>query len=152
MQVEVRDLLTSGAAVLVCPVNCVGVMGAGVALQFKQKWPFSYFKDYADACRAGRLTPGTLHVWKDAGSPTIISFPTKLHFQGGSRLEWIDWGLEALRSWMEARPGTTLALPLLGAGLGGLPAAEVQERIVRVLEPVERAAGWRVTLCLRKEW
>lgn len=135
------DLLASDAAILVNPVNCVGVMGAGLAAQFKARWPMM-FMDYLAFCRQGRLAPGVLHVWTGEGR-TIINLPTKRNWSDKSRLEDIEAGLDALVRWMQTRPPTSIAVPALGAGLGGLPAPDVLGAIERALRPLSRL-GWSV--------
>lgn len=135
------DLLASDAAILVNPVNCVGVMGAGLALQFKTRWP-AMFQDYAACCTRGELAPGVLHVWTGEGR-TIVNFPTKTHWNAPSRMAYIERGLDALARWMERRAPTSIAIPALGAGLGGLPGDEVLAQIEGALRPLARA-GWSV--------
>ena len=83
---------------IVNTVNCVGVMGKGIALQFKNKWPDN-FDLYQAACRAGEVRPGKMHVF-DAGAYAqphyIINFPTKDHWRGNSKMSFIKEGLRDL--------------------------------------------------------
>ena len=92
------DLLKADAEALVNTVNCVGIMGRGIALQFKNAFPAN-FKAYAVACRRGEVQPGRMFVF-ETGTFTnpryIINFPTKRHWRGKSRLEDIETGLTAL--------------------------------------------------------
>ena len=92
------NLLTQDVDALVNTVNTEGIMGKGIALQFKRAWP-AMFKDYEAACRRGEVTPGCMHVWEAgslAGPRYIINFPTKRHWRGRSKLIDIDSGLQDL--------------------------------------------------------
>lgn len=113
------DLLQSRADMLVNAVNCVGVMGAGIALKFRRRYP-DMFRDYQRVCRAGQLRPGLLHVWRSADGRRIVNLPTKRHWREASRLADVDAGLVALRACIEQFERTCVALPALGCGRGGL--------------------------------
>lgn len=142
------NVLEDTAEALVNTVNCVGVMGRGVALQFKKAWPAN-FKAYAAACAREEVQPGRMFVFETVqltAPQFIINFPTKRHWRGKSRLEDIESGLEALVQVIRSRGIRSIALPPLGAGLGGLEWDEVRTRIgsaladlhevhVRVYEP-----------------
>jgi O-acetyl-ADP-ribose deacetylase (regulator of RNase III) len=125
------DILKSDAEALVNTVNCVGVMGRGVALQFKNAYPLNY-KQYKIACAHGEVQPGQMLVF-ETGTLTnpkyIINFPTKRHWKGKSRIEDIDSGLEALRHEIQLRKITSIAVPPLGSGLGGLSWPNVRSHI-----------------------
>jgi O-acetyl-ADP-ribose deacetylase (regulator of RNase III) len=133
------NLLTAHADALVNTVNCEGVMGKGIALQFKQAWP-AMFKAYAAACKAGTVVPGRMHVWAtnlpQAGPRFIINFPTKRRWREGSRLEDIDAGLVDLVAQISALGIRSIAIPPLGAGNGGLDWSVVRPRIVAALEAI----------------
>lgn len=125
------DILREDVEALVNPVNCVGVMGKGLAAQFKRAFPEN-FCAYAAACEAGEVRPGRMLVFEtgSAGSPRfIVNFPTKRHWKDRSRLADIEAGLAALRTEVERRCIRSVAVPALGAGLGGLPWGHVRERI-----------------------
>lgn len=114
------DLFNSNCPVLVNTVNCEAVMGAGVALEFRNRHP-SLFDDYRKACRLGQVRPGKLHVWSNLTETlTVINFPTKLSWRNPSEYSYIESGLVALRAYLEARPGTRIAMPPLGCGNGRL--------------------------------
>ena len=116
------NLLEANTEALVNTVNCVGVMGKGVALQFKQAFPENY-RQYERACRAGAVQPGTmLTVRNDGlGNPNyIINFPTKRHWKGKSRIEDIKAGLLALIAEVQRLSIQSVAVPPLGCGNGGL--------------------------------
>jgi O-acetyl-ADP-ribose deacetylase (regulator of RNase III) len=122
MEYKKGDLLAEDADALVNTVNCVGSMGRGIALQFKKAWPES-FQAYAAACKREEVRPGRMFVF-ETGALTppryIINFPTKRHWRGKSRMEDIESGLEALVEEIRHRGIRSIAIPPLGAGLGGL--------------------------------
>jgi len=129
------DLLAEEVDALVNTVNCVGFMGRGIALQFKRVWPEN-FKAYAVACRQEEVQPGRMFVFETQQlSPPryIINFPTKRHWRGKSRIEDIEAGLLDLVAVVRARGIRSIAIPPLGAGLGGLDWNEVRLRIERAL-------------------
>jgi len=117
-------------------VNCVGVMGAGAALQFKNKFPDMY-KDYYQACSRNNVKIGNGHVWEQEDmfkSITIINFPTKKHWRNPSKYEYIEKGLEWLHNILIAkRDSSVVTLPALGCGHGGLDWNNVKELIVQYL-------------------
>lgn len=125
------DLLRADVDALVNSVNCVGIMGRGVALQFKKIFP-SNFAEYKRACERGEVIPGRMFVTHRhalSGPRFIINFPTKRHWKGKSRIEDIESGLDALRSEIQSHSIKSIAIPPLGAGLGGLNWSEVRSRI-----------------------
>lgn len=122
---------------LVNPVNCVGVMGKGLALAFKRAFP-EMFRAYADACKAGDVVPGRMHLWQ-GGPGYVINFPTKRHFRSKSRIDDVEAGLEDLVRVVRELELSSLAVPALGAGLGGLEWDAVRVRIEAVLEPLTEA-------------
>lgn len=125
------DILKAEAEALVNTVNCVGVMGRGIALQFKDVFPANY-KAYAAACKREEVQPGRMFVF-DTGELTlpryIVNFPTKRHWRGKSRIEDIHSGLAALVDEVRTRGIRSIAIPPLGSGLGGLDWAEVRPLI-----------------------
>lgn len=133
------DLLNSDAEAIVNTVNSVGIMGRGIALQFKQMFPDN-FKAYAAACAAGEVVPGRMFVF-ETGEITnpkyIINFPTKKHWKGNSKLEDIESGLSALRREIVRLGIRSIAIPPLGTGLGGLPWPAVRSRMIDELESLQ---------------
>jgi O-acetyl-ADP-ribose deacetylase (regulator of RNase III) len=130
------DLLNSDAEAIVNTVNCVGIMGRGIALQFKKMYPAN-FEAYAAACALNEVTPGKMFIFptKEMTNPKyIINFPTKRHWRGNSKIEDIDSGLAALKKDVQRLGIRSIALPPLGSGLGGLPWPATKERIVRTFE------------------
>lgn len=130
------DILEAGTEAVVNTVNCVGVMGRGIALQFKKAYPEN-FREYAQACEKGEVRPGTLFIHRTGdmlGPAYIINFPTKRHWRGRSRMEDIEAGLSALVAFIQDSSITSIALPPLGSGLGGLEWTDVRRRIVAAME------------------
>ena len=129
------DILAEDAEALVNTVNCVGVMGRGIALQFKKAFPEN-FRVYAKACQRGEVQPGRMFVF-ETGALTnprfIVNFPTKRHWRGNSRTEDIEAGLKDLATVIRERNIRSIAVPPLGSGLGGLDWSEVRPRIVEAL-------------------
>lgn len=135
LEYKVGNILAEDAEALVNTVNCVGIMGRGIALQFKKAFPDN-FKAYAAACEREEVLPGQMFVY-ETGLLTnpryIINFPTKRHWRGNSRMEDIESGLVALVQEIEARNICSIAIPPLGSGLGGLNWADVRPRIEQAL-------------------
>lgn len=133
------DILRDESEAIVNTVNCVGVMGRGIALQFRNAYPENY-KAYEKACQRGEVQPGRMFVSETgelAGPRYIINFPTKRHWRGKSRMEDIDSGLGALVEVLREKKIRSIALPPLGSGLGGLDWSQVRPRIVAALEKLE---------------
>jgi O-acetyl-ADP-ribose deacetylase (regulator of RNase III) len=131
------DIFENAADIRINTVNCVGVMGAGIALAFKTKYP-EMFNDYQRACKAGVIRPGHLHFWKDLYSDeTIINFPTKRHWREPSRYEDIEAGLIALRKYLFSRGNVRVALPAVGCGHGGLKWDRIKMMISDYLSDLE---------------
>lgn len=130
------DLLQSRAQALVNPVNTMGIMGKGIALQFKEAFPAN-FKLYAAACKNKELEPGKLLSNWDTnllyGRKLIINFPTKTNWRLPSKYEYIEKGLVALRDLIRKENIQSVALPPLGCGNGGLDWNIVQPMIENYL-------------------
>lgn len=127
------DILKQDAEALVNTVNCVGVMGRGIALQFRKAFPENY-EAYVTACKRNEVQLGKMFVY-DTGSfhnpRYIINFPTKRHWKGKSHIEDIYSGLESLVKEINIRNIKSIAIPPLGAGLGGLEWPVVRQAIVQ---------------------
>lgn len=154
--IEFQDgnLLNSSAQTLVNTVNCVGVMGKGIALAFKQAYP-EMFDDYARRCRRGEVRPGTPYLYRPPSSnaqldffsvdgssqlsveKSIINFPTKDHWRSPSRLEWVDQGLEVLTQKAGEWGLRSLAIPALGCGNGGLDWEVVGPMMIQHLDRLD---------------
>jgi O-acetyl-ADP-ribose deacetylase (regulator of RNase III) len=139
IEFKTGDILKADAEALVNTVNCVGVMGRGIALQFKNVFPEN-FRAYEAACAREEVEPGRMFVFEQhrlTGPKFIINFPTKRHWRGKSRMDDINSGLKALVQEIRARGIRSIAIPPLGAGLGGLDWAEVRPRIVEALRGLD---------------
>lgn len=126
------NLLEAETEAIVNAVNCVGVMGKGLALQFRKKFSADYFEDYKRACQNGELQIGKVHVYslKSETNPKyIINFPTKDHWRGQSKIEYIECGLEDLKIKIGKCKIESIAIPALGCGLGGLDWEKVRSLI-----------------------
>lgn len=123
------DIFESECQALVNPVNCMGVMGAGLAKEFKKKFPFN-FHQYRLACQDGEIVLGFMFTTHEAGSDKwIINFPTKKHWNDRSNIREIKWGLTDLRNTLGRMSLGSVALPAVGCGLGGLKWKEVKKEI-----------------------
>jgi O-acetyl-ADP-ribose deacetylase (regulator of RNase III) len=137
IEVRTGDIFKADADAIVNTVNCVGIMGRGIALQFKNAYPANY-KAYKAACDAEQVQPGRMFVF-ETGKFTprfIINFPTKRHWKGKSRIEDIESGLIALAEEIRTRDIKSVAIPPLGAGLGGLDWGDVLPRIKSELQVI----------------
>ena len=116
------DILSEDVEAIVNTVNCVGVMGRGIALQFKKAFPGN-FRAYEAACKRDEVVPGKMFVFR-TGQLTnpkyVINFPTKRHWRGDSRMEDIESGLQDLIIQIQGLGIKSIAIPPLGSGLGGL--------------------------------
>jgi O-acetyl-ADP-ribose deacetylase (regulator of RNase III) len=127
------NLLKADVEAYVNPVNTVGVMGAGLALQFRNTFP-AMFAAYQQACYEHQIAIGTVHVWpfRQPGENQdryIINFPTKTHWRGTAQPSYIDDGLADLVRVIDDLSIKTIAVPALGCGLGGLAWTTVRSRI-----------------------
>jgi O-acetyl-ADP-ribose deacetylase (regulator of RNase III) len=135
-QIHPGDILAADVEALVNSVNCVGIMGRGIALQFKNAFPDN-FKAYAAACKRQEVQPGKMFVFEThtiTNPKYIINFPTKRHWRGKSRIEDIDSGLKSLATEIKSRHIRSIAIPPLGSGLGGLNWLDVRARIKSKLQ------------------
>lgn len=146
VQVLVGDMFESKAQTLVNTVNCVGVMGKGVALEFKKRFPDMY-QDYVSRCNKGLVHLGQPYVFKRPSKPWILNFPTKGHWRSVSRLSDIVQGLKYLERHYKEWEITSLAVPPLGCGQGQLEWSVVGPTLYRHLNhldiPVELYAPYK---------
>ena len=142
------DIFESGADALAVPVNCVGVMGKGMAAAVKERYP-GVWRSYSEDCRRGRVRPGgvTHHFaprvrvapGKFVGFRYVVCVPTKRHWRDLSQLQDVRFGLEALALWCRRHHIESVAVPALGCGLGGLDWADVRPLAEEALARVPRA-------------
>lgn len=133
------NLLDADTEAIVNTVNTVGVMGKGIALQFKMRFPNNY-KTYLEACKKGKLRLGEVLLVREGdllNQKIIINFPTKGHWKAPSRYEYIAEGLESLKQTIQQYAIKSIAIPPLGCGNGGLDWNIVRPMIVSELEDLE---------------
>ena len=133
------NMLDAEAEALVNTVNTVGVMGKGVALMFKEAYPEN-FKAYEAACKRKEVKVGRMFVTEResfVGPKWIINFPTKQHWRGNSKMEWIDAGLQDLKRVIVGNDIRSIAIPPLGSGNGGLDWGDVRPKIEAALASLE---------------
>lgn len=125
------NLFTDSAQTRMCTVNCVGVMGTGIAKVFKQNDPAMY-SAYAKACQTGQLHIGKCLIWKRS-TPWVLLFPSKRHWRNDSRIEDVEAGLSYMRDNLVAMGVTSLAMTLPGCGLGNLNPSVVSKLVNQYL-------------------
>lgn len=128
------DIFSSPAKILVNTVNAVGVMGKGVALEFKKRYP-EMFQEYRRLCEEKRLSIGTLMVWRKSDK-WVMLFPTKKHWRYPSKIEYIEAGLKKFAENWDKLGVDSIAFPRLGCGNGGLDWEEVRPMMKRYLEKI----------------
>jgi O-acetyl-ADP-ribose deacetylase (regulator of RNase III) len=133
IQVKIGDLFDSTAQTIVNTVNCVGIMGKGVALEAKKRFP-EMFRDYVARCERGEVRLGQPYLFRYLAPPWILNFPTKGHWRSVTRLDDIIHGLEYLESHYEEWGITSLAVPPLGCGNGQLEWRIVGPTLYRYLD------------------
>jgi O-acetyl-ADP-ribose deacetylase (regulator of RNase III) len=145
--IEIRStgsLFDAGTHAIVNTVNCVGVMGKGIALEFKRRYP-EMFKRYAELCKHDMIYVGRTWTWENVGCLTpqyIVNFPTKEHWRNPSKLEWIATGLDDLKYRATMIEINSLALPALGCTNGGLRFEDVRALIE------EKLNDWEIPVIL----
>ncbi len=135
IELKQGDILLAEADALVNSVNCIGIMGRGIALQFRKAFPEN-FRVYQAACERNEVCPGKMLAYETGllQPRFIFNFPTKRHWKGRSRIKDIDAGLRALVKEIRDRRVRSVAVPPLGCGLGGLDWNVVRRRIIRAFE------------------
>jgi len=129
------DIFRSPAQVITNTVNCVGVMGKGLALEFKNRYP-DMFREYKARCERGEVRPGKPYLFEN-NQVEVLNFPTKRDWRENSRLEDIEAGLKYLAENYAKMGIFFLALPPLGCGLGGLHWPDVRSLIEKYLAPIQ---------------
>ncbi|NQS98575.1 MAG: macro domain-containing protein [candidate division Zixibacteria bacterium] len=144
-KILIGNIIDSPAQTLINTVNCVGVMGKGIALEFKKQFPDMY-KDYEMRCQRGDVKLGEPYLYKSLLPPWILNFPTKDHWRSISNWDDIREGLEYLQNKYERWGITSLAVPPLGMGSGKLEWIKIGPFIYRYLNrldiPVELYAPY----------
>lgn len=119
MKVKIGNIFDSSCKAIVNTVNCVGVMGKGIALEFKKRYP-EMFWDYSKKCNSGEVHPGMPYVFQNSDGVQIINFPTKDHWRSPSRLSYVEKGLDWFVESYQFYGISSVAFPPLGCGNGGL--------------------------------
>jgi O-acetyl-ADP-ribose deacetylase (regulator of RNase III)/uncharacterized protein YwgA len=119
MIIKIGDIFESKAETIVNTVNCVGVMGKGIALEFKKRFP-QMFAEYVELCKNGQLHVGTPYLYRDLTGVSILNFPTKEHWRSPSKLSYIIDGLDWFVANYQQLGIHSIAFPPLGCGNGGL--------------------------------
>ena len=137
IEIHDGDIFATECDVIVCPVNCVGIMGKGLAKEFAQKYP-EYYKRYSKACINRMIRPGrpVLHLFADLYDKDILSFPTKNHWKQSSNVEHIIEGLKVFSERYNKMSITSIAFPALGCGCGGLTWDEIYPVMKKYLDPL----------------
>lgn len=133
------NLLDANVDALVNTVNTVGVMGKGIALMFKERFPKNML-EYVKACKLNEVVIGKMFITEtnELISPRwIVNFPTKQHWRNPSELSWVKEGLIDLRKFILSNNVKSIAIPPLGAGNGGLNWEEVKPLIEKTLSDIE---------------
>ena len=133
-------MLEATTEALVNTVNCVGVMGKGIALQFKQAFPDN-FVQYEKACRTKEVRPGKVSVFYTGNlfnQKYVINFPTKRHWKEKSRIADIKSGLEDIVRQIQALGIRSISIPPLGCGNGGLDWGGLSLSLKKLLKPFQR--------------
>lgn len=130
------NLLDSSAQTHVNTVNCVGVMGKGIALDFKNRYP-AMFKDYARRCQHNEVILGEPYLFRQLLDPWVVNFPTKDHWRSLSRIEDIEAGLKYLVDHADSWGITSLAIPPLGCGNGQLSWEDVGPVIASYMQRLD---------------
>ena len=127
------NIFNTKTQTIVNTVNCVGVMGKGIALVFKLRYP-SMFDIYQDFCKQRLIDIGKLWIYKgDAKDPWVLNFPTKTHWKLPSEYDYIEKGLQKFVETYKEKGITSIAFPLLGANNGGLDGKKVEELMISYL-------------------
>lgn len=135
MRILVGDILNSKAQTLINTVNCVGIMGKGIALEFKNRFPDMY-EDYVQRCQRGEVKPGMPYLYRTLFPPQIINFPTKDHWKSISTVCDIERGLKHLTEHYKEWGVTSIAIPPLGCGNGQLEWRVVGPLIYRFVQSI----------------
>lgn len=138
------DILTANVEAIINTVNCVGVMGKGIALQFKLKYPENY-RFYKTTCDQGRMMVGKVLIFQRESidyPKYIINFPTKRHWKGKSTLQDISEGLDSLVAEIKHLKIKSIAIPALGSGLGGLDWQQVKSLIIDAFSSLPDVEVW----------
>lgn len=130
------NIFNTECEALVNPVNIKGVMGKGLALAFKTKYP-AHFANYQRACKSGEMTTDKVLAYQEKDGPMIICLATKADWRDSSKMEYVSAGLDDLVNQIKALGIRSIAIPKLGCGLGGLDWNKVRPLIVEKMSAID---------------
>lgn len=130
-----EDIFNLDVKVVVNPVNCVGVMGAGLAKEFKARFP-NHYEAYKEHCNEGLVKIGGLGGTPESNGQMVTYLPTKQHWKDPSKLEYIEEALKSLKNYIITHKWPSVAIPALGCGLGGLHWKDVKQLIKTYLNDI----------------
>lgn len=130
------DIFNSKCEALVNPVNIKGIMGKGLALAFKNKYP-AHFANYQRACKSGEMTTEKVLAYQEINGPMIICLATKDDWRDSSKIEYVSAGLDDLVKQIETLGIRSVAIPKLGCGLGGLDWNKIRPLIVEKMSSLD---------------
>jgi len=130
------DIFNTECEALVNPVNIKGIMGKGLALAFKTKYP-AHFENYKRACQNGEMTTEKVLAYQEINGPMIICLATKDDWRDSSKIEYVSAGLDDLAKQIKALGIRSIAIPKLGCGLGGLDWGKVRPLIVEKMSAID---------------
>lgn len=129
------NIFESTCQAIVNSVNCVGIMGKGVALEYKYRFP-DMFQEYVNICNKEMLKPGLLQLYTKS-TPWVLNFPTKIYWKNPSKLEYVEKGLIKFRDTYVEKGITSIAFPELGTHSGGLRWEDIQKLMYLYLKPLK---------------
>lgn len=130
------DIFNTECEALVNPVNIKGIMGKGLALTFKTKYP-AHFENYKRACQSGEMTTNKVLAYQEINGPMIICLATKADWRDSSKMEYVSAGLDDLANQIKALGIRSIAIPKLGCGLGGLDWGKVRPLIIEKMSAID---------------
>ncbi len=134
LQITTKNVFNMNAKCIVNPINTQGVMGAGLALDFRLKYP-NMFAEYRTNCQQQQITIGKTYLYQDPYIQ-IINFPTKIYWAQQSQIEWIEQGLNHFLEHYQSWGISSIAFPMLGAGLGGLDSKKVEALMIEKFKDI----------------
>jgi O-acetyl-ADP-ribose deacetylase (regulator of RNase III) len=142
VEVKTGNLLNSGAHTLVNTVNCVGVMGKGIALDFKKRFP-EMFDDYVARCRRGEVRLGEPYLFRHLIGPWVLNFPTKDHWRDVANIRDIELGLDYLASHIKEWDIKSIAVPHWGVAMVSLNGASSAPHSIATLQVLVSRLSFR---------
>lgn len=131
------DIFSSECQTIVNAVNCVGVMGAGIALEYKKRFPLM-FSSYKTLCDNNLLEPGKLHLHKVNDNRWILNFPTKIDWRNPTKMEYLEQGFQKFKETYKEKGITSIAFPHLGCQNGGLDfEKQLKPLMIRMLSDID---------------